>query len=337
MPRDVRDPASRLSDLVAEVEPSLKRKFLEAMFLAKSKLTLEVLVAYLEVGRLDEALLVVDRVIAGFAESVHAALVRSGKATAEQVISRAVDVSFHFDVTDLRLVTAARQAKLDMVREFTDEQRRASHAAIVDGVQRGLNPRAIAREVREGLGLTLRQQQAVQNYRNLLESGSREALGRKLRDRRFDPTVTSAIDDGRVLEKAQVDRMVERYRERYLIYRSEVIARTEALRAVHVGNDEAYEQAFDAGDLAREQVVREWNTAKDERVRSSHRAMHGQLRKVGEAFLSGDGNHLMRPGDATAPAADVCQCRCSTGTRIRLVLLPNESIDVQLYQQAAAG
>lgn len=332
---DVRDPASRLVDLVDELAPKLRRKFLEAVFVVKSRLTLEVLIGYLEAGRIEEAELVVERAISAFAAEVAKGVVASGEATAE-VISRAVDVSFHFDATNLRVVQAAREAKADLVREVVAEQRQVIRNAIFEGITTGVNPRQQARLIRDSIGLTQRQQAAVYNYKRLLQSGSTEALDRQLRDRRFDRTVQSAIDSGEVLNKTQVDRMVERYQERYLQYRSEVIARTEALRAVHVGNEATFEQAFESGDLDRDQVVREWNTAKDERVRASHRFMHGQKRAVGEPFISGDGNKLAFPGDPTAPAADVVSCRCAVGTRI--VLTPDETqgvtVQVITYQPA---
>ena len=50
--------------------------------------------------------------------------------------------------------------------------------------------------------------------------------------------------------------MVERYRERYVKYRAEVIGRTEALRAVHAGNYEGYLQAIDEGAINREELQR---------------------------------------------------------------------------------
>lgn len=305
---NVRDPASRLTDLVDRLEPRLRRRFVEAMFLIRSRLTLEVLVGYLESGRIDEATIVVERAIGSFAAALHDAVVASGSATASIVISRAVDVAFDFDATDPRFVAAARQAKLDLIREFSDEQRRAVRQAISDGVLRGANPREQARAIRGSIGLTQRQAAAVGNYRRLLEAGSTEALNRQLRDRRFDRTVLDAIDHNRRLSDGEVNRMVERYQERFLAYRAEVIARTEALRAVHSGNDAAYEQAFALGELGREQVQRSWQTAADERVRSIHKAMHGQPRLVGEAFVDGDGNRLLRPGDSSAPASTTVQC-----------------------------
>jgi uncharacterized protein with gpF-like domain len=110
--------------------------------------------------------------------------------------------------------------------------------------------------------------------------------------------------------------MVKRYAERMVKYRAEVIARTEALRSVHQGTEEMYRQAIANGDLTAEALSREWNTAKDERVRESHAPMNGQVQPFGQPFISGAGNSLNYPGDPEAPAEEVIQCRCVVGTRI---------------------
>jgi uncharacterized protein with gpF-like domain len=177
--------------------------------------------------------------------------------------------------------------------------------------------RAIARSVREQIGLTPRQAQWVENYRAELERGSRRALGRELRDRRFDPSVRRAIERGEALDDARINRMVDRYRERFTRYRSEVIARTEALRSVHEGTNEMYQQAIEEGALRADQIVRTWNATQDERTRDSHSTMHGQEVGPDEAFETPTGQLLMYPGDPTAPPSETVQCRCVVTTRLR--------------------
>ena len=194
--------------------------------------------------------------------------------------------------------------RLRFIREFTDSQRDATRVALVDGIERGLNPIEQARNFRSSVGLTARQQEAVINYRRLLGragEGDSEALTRQLRDRRFDPTVRRAVAGREPLSQAQIDRMVERYRERYIKYRAEVIGRTEALRAVHAGNDEGYRQAIDGGAIDLDEIQRTWVTARDERVRETHRDAGGQVRGIDEPFIVG-GAQLRYPGDSQGPA-----------------------------------
>lgn len=249
------------------------------------------------------------------------AYIASGKLGAATV-TRAIHTPITFEGNNERAVGYLRRDRLRLVREVTDAQRGAWTEAIAAGMQRGDNPRVIAREIRASLGLTAKQQNAVENYRRLLRENSAEALTRELRDRRFDPSVRRAIMADRPLGNAEIEKLVDRYRQRYINYRAEVIARTEALRAVHLGAEEAYQQAIDAGDLKEQEVERTWviaggvNRKGKRRTRDSHRAMSGQKRGLGQAFRSGYGYPLKYPGDIDAPASETVQCRCAVTTRL---------------------
>ena len=186
-----------------------------------------------------------------------------------------------------------------------------------DGIERGLNPRDQARQFRESVGLTGRQENAVQNYRRALESaaeGDSAALSRQLRDRRFDRTVQRAARTGKPLTTSQINRMTSRYRQRYIKYRAEVIARTEALRSVHAGTEELYRQAIDAGHVQEQELQRTWISAADERTRVSHQNLNGMIRGINETF-PGLAGELKYPGDPDAPASETIQCFIS-GTNI---------------------
>lgn len=314
---DLLDPADRLRALVEKLAPRIRRKFVELIERIKGEKPLNELADMIAAGRVDEALALGEKAIRVFAAESATAFQVTGKETANFMNSK-LKLTVVFDQSNDRAVRIMQGEKLRLIREFTNEQRDVVREALADGINRGLNPIEQARQFRSSIGLTRRQWSAVRNYRRLLEEQSPDALLRRLRDRRHDATLRAAIDGAKPLTKAQIDTMVKRYTERFIKYRAETIARTEALRAVHLANREMYHQAFESGDLDPSLITREWNTAKDERVRGSHAAMHGQQRGFDEAFLSGDGNKLRFPGDPEAPAEDVVNCRCSMGTRIRL-------------------
>lgn len=309
------DPASRLFALIARAEPRVRNALYAAILAARDEKTLDELAALIEIGDFDGAIDRAAQVGAiRLAEAYAAVYTLSAQSTA-QALQEALEIAVSFDQVNFRAVDQMQRARLNMIREFTAEQRLATRAALVDGVERGLNPRDQAREFRRSIGLTLRQERAVQNYRRLLSEGNSEALQRQLRDRRFDRTVARAIREGKPLTRAQIDRMVERYSERYVKYRSEVIGRTEALRAVHQGNVEMYQQAIDAGQVRQDQLVRTWVSARDERVRGSHMRLNGLERGFDETF-PGDEGEIRFPGDPDAPAAETVQCRCALSTVI---------------------
>lgn len=307
-----------MDDLIRRMEPKVRRGFLAAVARAKQTNTLDELAELIQAGRIETAIQAAARAGAtSIADVANTVMVETGRELAQQMTA-AFGVTVSFDQANERAVRIMRDARLRLIREFTDGQRRATRDALIDGINRGLNPREQARAFRSSIGLTQRQEAAVQNYRRLLQQNSREALTRELRDRRFDRTVSRAARTGEPLPESQIERMTTRYRERYLKYRSEVIGRTEALRAVNQGTEESVQQAIDEGIVNPDGTDRTWMTAGDTRVREpAHTSMHGQVRPVGEPFSSGLGNMLRYPGDPEAPASETIQCRCVVTTRIQ--------------------
>lgn len=315
MPLLAIDQPERLEALLSKAEPHIRKAFLNAVTTIKDTHTLKQMEELLAAGRGDEAVELAAaagaiRVADGYA----AVFVMAGNDGA-QFLEDTLDVVMGFDVVNDRAVNIMKQERLRLIQGFTAEQRAATRIALVDGIERGLNPVATARNFRDSIGLTAKQQQAVNNYRRLLETRSSGALQRHLRDKRFDRTVERAIDSGENLGKAQIDRMVSRYREKYVKYRAEVIGRTEALRAVHQGNYEAYQQAIESGDLDPHQLMRTWVDAHDSRVRHTHRLLNGVKRGMEETFPA-QGGPLRFPGDPRGPASETIQCRCVLSTRI---------------------
>lgn len=305
--------------LIVRMEARIQAAFIQAIIVAKQENTLKELVELAIRGRLAE---IIDSVAVAGAESladiVNSVIVESGQVVAEAMAS-GFSTIISFDQVNQRVVNIMQNNRLRLIREFLQEQRFATRQALIDGIRRGLNPIAQARNFRSSIGLTTRQQTAVENFRRLLTEGNAEALQRELRDRRFDPTVRRAVRGEIVLTEAQVDRMVGRYGERFLKFRAEVIGRTEALRAVHEGTEELFRQAVASGTVDAETLVRTWHTARDPRVRDSHVSMSGQTRLLSEPFMSGNGNSLKFPGDIDAPASDTIQCRCVVSTRVQRI------------------
>ena len=270
------DPAERLHTLVNTWDLKLRREFLEMVKQIRSSVTLDRLTDLIVRGQIDQAFAEAEAYVLKFADATNEAFTSSARSTADFYNTAGIAVTF--DRVNTRAVEAMQQNQLRLVREFLDEQRRVTRQAMVEGISQGLNPRDQARMFRDSIGLTERQERAVARYRTQLEQNDLSALRRQLRDRRFDRTFRRAVKDGKFLNDEQIDRMVGRYRERYIKYRSEVIARTEALRSTHQGNEELYRQAFETGKLNPEEVVRGWSTEIDGRERPHHHSMNNQER-----------------------------------------------------------
>lgn len=301
----------------------IRNSFLNAIATLGNAIDVKKIIALLREGRVLEAINVVDaaELAAGFQRIAAAgveAVVGAGQAAAK-LIPVPTAVEFTFGVTNPNTVLWLQNYEYNLIREMTAEARLVVGDVIRAGVERGTNPIDIARDVKQHIGLTQRQSKAVLNFRRALEEMDPVALERKLRDKRFDGSVARAIRDQKPLDKASVDKMVARYQDRYLKYRAETIARTEAMRSVNSGAMLAWQQAVDAGKIPVEAIVRKWVFTHDARTRPAHRQIPGMNPDgVGfnEMFRTPDGP-LLYPGDPNGPPEATINCRCVTIIRYR--------------------
>lgn len=109
-----------------------------------------------------------------------------------------------------------------------------------------------------------------------------------------------------IIEGESVDELAQRINgifDFYEEYRAVRIARTEL---IGVSNMAALDTMGANGV-----EYKQWFTALDELVRPSHRALHGQIRKIYEKFYSPvTGAELLYPGDPDADPGEVINCRC---------------------------
>lgn len=91
-------------------------------------------------------------------------------------------------------------------------------------------------------------------------------------------------------------------------WRAELIARTESCTTMNAGSNELYK--------AEGVESKEWISTLDDRTRDSHLLMDGVVVPITEKFevpatSQSDGAWMDYPGDASAPASETCNCRCT--------------------------
>lgn len=308
------DDLSRTIALIDAADAQIRKRFLELIAEAKGLRSLEEILALVNQGRTFEALALIENVGPGLNEAIQAAYVSAGVSIAAALREAQILPLIRFDTLSTRGVSQLQESQARLVRELTNQQSAALQEALRAGVGQGLRPDQIARSLRGSIGLTAQQTRAVANYRRMLTNLDSAVLSRALRDKRFDGTVRNAIARGNPLTEQQIDRMVDRYEQKMLAYRARVIGSTEALAAVNAGEAEMWRQAVDKGLNPRE-IEQQWHTLVDGRQRDSHGYMDGQVRALGEAFMSGNGVALRYPGDSSAPAREVASCRCVVSRR----------------------
>lgn len=180
---------------------------------------------------------------------------------------------------------------------------------------------ATARRTGGMVGLPVQMSEWVESARQQLLSGDRAAmrayLTRKLRDTAYDrfvvPGAKLTIEQANTISRAYSARLLQSYAKQ--------LAQTYAQAAYEAGRRQGLQQQIDNGILSEDQITKDWQTDKDERVRHSHREMQGQKQPFNQPFISGLGALMMYPGDASLGASDEdrygCRCRARYSVRMR--------------------
>ena len=341
--------SDRIEALAAKLETSLARVILAAFQAQKDGVSTKDLVAALESGDIGKVLRLLDlpSTLAAFeavAPVVQSGTYAAGAAAAATISPRLTGTTFVFNQLNPRLLTLLQTYNLGLIRQINDTTKEGVRQYLIAGMAEGRNPKDVAREVKGVVGLTDRQAQAVKNYRKQLEtfherrSADTWGLGRKidrvnqtqvfrpdadgtpldgidqrrLRDFRYDNQLRAAMQTGKPLSKAQIDKMVGAYERKYLAYRARTIARTEALRTTNIGVQDAWQQAIDKGTVSEALVRKRWIVARDERLCAVCGPIPKMNPKVGvphsQPFKTPDGPTMLPPIHPN--------CRCTVSYRV---------------------
>lgn len=316
-------------------EPQIRLAFLEIIRRLVARFSLKSLEQWITQGRYDEVgrSALTEARLSPLAEAIRNAYKDGGEYGATQLAR----VRFVFNLRNPVAEAWLREHSSQLVTRIIADQLEAIRETVANGTLLGRNPRQTALDIagrvsaqtgrRTGgiVGLTSPQVRFVNSARVELLSGDptllRNYLTRVARDKRFDRTVLGAINSGKPLSRATVDRIVGRYADRLLKVRADTIARTEALTAFNTARDESFRQAIEAGTIQAQDVTKTWKSAADSRVRDSHRTLNGQKRKMSELFQSPTGALMRFPGDTSINAlgADTIQCRCIASYKIDFI------------------
>jgi len=244
------------------------------------------------------------------------AAVRGGAGVEVPVATRGADgsprtISVSLDTGSERVNSFARQYRLKLAGSLADEQLQTIRSVLQDAAFQGQPTEVTARLLRQTIGLTPVQAGHVVSYRRALTALDPDALGRALRDARFDRTVSRAIDTDTPLGDDQINKMVDAYHRRYLAFRANTIARTEGLRAANNGHVDAVRDYLNEHmDFT---VIKTWvSTTTDDRTRPDHVGLHGQ-QVIGlyTPFVAPNGDRILWPHQSDAPLRQVVRCRCT--------------------------
>lgn len=328
----------RAAQLVADWEPALRRAWLAAIDGIRNGVVLRVIVERLERGDIDGAVRVLRIEPEAFAEYELAfaqAFNAGGTAEASALALRSPEghrVVFHWNVRDPESETESetwlRYHSATLVMGVVEEQRDIARRLLSEGLARGDNPRTTALDLvgrvdriaggRTGgvLGLSAPHQATTERARQALISGDAEGMRHYLtlgrRDKRFDASIRRAIETGRPIARADVNRVIGRLSDSYLKLRADTIALHETFTALGQSRNAAFRMAIAKGDVDARDVVKTWRHTPQEHPRAQHVQMHGQTVRFDQPFIAPDGTPIMYPHAEGVPTHHTlgCKCRC---------------------------
>lgn len=327
----------RFDDLTEERSRRIRQAFLDAIYASRNRAQISAVAEALARGDIEAAIraLQLDPVVfRGLERAIEQAFEVGGEWQIDLIPARAITtgarVDVLFSVRNFAAENWLRDHSSRLIREITEDARMAARNFLTAGMEAGNNPTTTSLDLvgrlnrttgrREGgiIGLTSTQEAWIRNYEAELRDPEKlgQALARSLRDKRFDGAIKTAIREGRGLDAATVSRAIQSYRNKALKLRGDMIGRTEAMASMHQASYEAMRQAIAAGQVDADLVTGKWRTAKDPRVRDTHRALEGREVPFGEMFVTPAGNRLRFPHDQNAPPSETVNCRCTISWRI---------------------
>lgn len=318
---------------IERLEPSISQGFLASIYKIRGSVAIARLEEAIRAGDIDRARQIVNLSQARFSEfteSNRSVYLAGGEFSANQAPA---SLGFAFNVNSPRAAQYLQEKSSSLLDLIINDQNQMIRDVLSEGVDAGVNPRTLAldlvgridrrtgRRVGGRLGLTANQSNYASTAKSELLSGDRAEmrnyLNRQARDKRFDAMVLRAIENDAPIPTPDAERIAARYSDNLLQVRGETIARTEALESFHAGSDEALNQAVEEGYANAEDIVKEWSSSGDSRVRDGHRSMDGQTVGLNELFVDPvTGDRLRYPADSRASAASRVNCRCAMIQRV---------------------
>lgn len=250
---------AQLDEFARTLEPALQRAFRAAIAQARENLSVEALEHMARTGDVSPLLEELD--LQGFKLAARDAVLQAA------LQGQGLPFEVRLDLLSPNTLRAVQLAEATITSSLSSGISAGTKEYVLRGLQNGVNPLTTARELRGVVGLPPRLAQATANYRRLLTQGqfgqpSTEALGRGLRDARFDRSIQRAADAHVPLTPEQLERQVARYQDRALKLQGETVARTQSMDAITQAQRLQWQTAIDEGRVRETDLRRFWYVAR---------------------------------------------------------------------------
>ncbi len=209
-----------------------------------------------------------------------------------------------FDWLNPNVAAAVKKFEIDIISKLSTDVQDVVRKLLNDSISRGVNGVELGRQLRSVIGLSPNQESYIENFRRSLagEPGYGSPFDRVLRDRRHDARIKAALEGGKPLTPAEIEKFTQDYRRGWVNRNAETWGRTLSRNALRVGQRSTWDQAIERGDLSEEEIEKTWiHYDPQPDPRPHHQAMHGET----VAFRQNYSN-----GDSYAGEHDSWNCHC---------------------------
>lgn len=339
MTATTKDQARQFANLLAELEPEIRRAFMASVTDLQAHVDWPALLQALEASDIQsaiEALHIEPAAFQQYASVMTEAYAKAGASTAAQV----ANVGIRFNMSNPRAQEWIQENVGNRITGFTQEQVKAARVVIETGYNAGQGPRNIATDLvgrvvdgeRKGGVVGLDAPRAARYQRVAIGMRTKEGV-ESLVTKHRDGTVTvnykvnkatadriiKAYNAGTEVPKAAREISEKQYMNALLKARADTIARTETAQAVMGARMEEWRQLVALKGIDASAVIKTWhhNAGATEYHRPDHLAMNGtSVRGLYTPFVFPDGTAMQMSHDSEAPAEHVVNCRCAVSFRL---------------------
>lgn len=339
---------SRLfAQLIAELEPEIKRGFLASVTDLSAQVDWRRLLENLESGNIDGAIAALNISPAAWSQysaSVTSAYAASGSAYAAQIQRAGIgSIGTRFNMTNPRAEAWIRENVGGSITGFVREQVEVARNVIEEGYAAGKGPRNIGTDLvgrvdrpggaRQGgvLGLDapranrLRKvvdgMQTPDGVQSLVIKHQNGSLSLRYKVNKSTANrILSAYRKGEAVPEAQRLASERQYRNALLQARGDTVGQTETANAVLNARDETWEQLIESGDVRNDEVEKTWRHGRGPTAhhREDHLAMAGTtVVGINATFDFPDGVRLRFAHDPAGGPKHTIRCGCSTDYTVR--------------------
>lgn len=184
-------------------------------------------------------------------------------------------IAINMAAVNRRATSWAERRSAELVQAPADV-REIIRMFVASANEEGVPPRELAVYLRDVVGLTMRQAESVEKFRQRL------------------------VEDG--VDKATREARVHKYANAQHRYRAMNIARTETISSLNAGQQALWDEAVEKGVIDAAEYMKTWMVAPDDRLCPECEAQDGEMVGIDEEFSGGVDHPPLHP-----------QCRCATG------------------------